>query len=31
MTYQLTIVRQDGSWDVQSIGAATQAQPQGSP
>ena len=27
MTYEMTIVRQGGSWDVQSIGAATQGPP----
>jgi hypothetical protein len=27
MTYQLTVARQHGSWDVQSIGAATQGSP----
>jgi hypothetical protein len=31
MTYQLTIVRQRGSWDIRSIGASTQALAQGSP
>jgi len=31
MTYGLTVVRQDGSWDVRSVGASTQPQAQGSP
>jgi Conjugative transposon protein TcpC len=31
MTYQLTMVRQRGSWDVRSIGASTQALAQGPP
>jgi len=31
MTYQMTVVRQDGSWDIRSIGASTQALPSGPP
>jgi hypothetical protein len=31
MTYQLTIVRQGGSWDIRSIGASTQSLPSGPP
>jgi len=31
MTYQMTVVRQGSSWDVQSIGAATVASTQGPP
>jgi hypothetical protein len=31
MTYQMTVVRHDGSWDVGSIGASTQALAQGPP
>jgi hypothetical protein len=31
MAYQLVVVRQSGSWDVQSIGALTQPQAQGPP
>jgi hypothetical protein len=31
MTYQLTVVRQNGSWDVRSIGASTRALAQGPP
>jgi len=31
MTYQMTVVRQDGSWDIRSIGASTRALAQGPP
>jgi len=31
MTYQMTVVRQGGSWDVQSIGASARSLPQGPP
>jgi hypothetical protein len=31
MTYAMTVVRRDGTWDVRSIGAATQPLPQGPP
>ncbi|HUB42794.1 MAG TPA: conjugal transfer protein [Streptosporangiaceae bacterium] len=31
MTYQMTVVRQDGTWDIRSIGAATGALAQGPP
>lgn len=31
MTYELTVVRRGGTWDVQSISAAAQAAPQGPP
>jgi hypothetical protein len=31
MTYQMTVVRQDGTWDIRSIGAATRALAQGPP
>ncbi len=31
MTYDLTVVRRGGTWDVQSIGASAQAAPQGPP
>ena len=31
MTYQMTVVRQQGTWDVQSIGASTTALTQGPP
>jgi hypothetical protein len=31
MTYQLTVVRRDGAWDVRSIGAAAQPLAQGTP
>lgn len=31
MTYQMTVIKQGGSWDVQSIGASTQSLAQGSP
>jgi hypothetical protein len=31
MTYEMTVVRQQGTWDVQSIGASTTALTQGPP
>jgi hypothetical protein len=31
MTYQMTVVRQGGSWDIQSIGASTRPLAEGSP
>ncbi len=31
MTYQMTVIRQQSSWDIQSIGASTTALPQGPP
>jgi hypothetical protein len=31
MTYQLTIVRQGGSWDIRSIGASTSRLASGPP